>query len=385
MTAYDPAAERAVRVGRLVDEWTRSGLLTGVQRDAIVPSLAVPLRRTNRFLRVTLLVITAVILQAALGLFVVLLGSALTAFSVGVVCVGAAVVFGWFAAWLARRYAFYRFGVEEANAVAAIVLATVGAALMTSSGDDGMVVAGVTAGGVAALAAYRWFGFLYAAVAAIACAAALPFPLLDFTAASRLVALLVLAAAAFGLRRARAALADEFPGDTYAVLEALTWLGAYALANLQISGALTSSAPPSWLYWSSYAATWILPALALWTAACGRDRWLLRAALAMALASIASNQGYLGSPRHEWDPVVFGLLLIGGTLAVRRWLAAGVDGARSGYTAVRILASDAAALDGLAMVSALQTQSMTSPATPPAAPGIGDGGRSGGAGGGAAF
>ena len=28
MTAYDPADERALRVGRLVDDWTQSGLLT---------------------------------------------------------------------------------------------------------------------------------------------------------------------------------------------------------------------------------------------------------------------------------------------------------------------------------------------------------------------
>ena len=256
MTAYDAADERALRVGRLVDDWTRSGLLTRAQRDAVAPSLAVPLRRTNRVLRFTLFVIAAVILQAALGLFVVLLDNALTAFSVGVVCVGAAAVFGWFAAALVRRYQFYRFGVEEANVVAAIVLATVGAALMTSSGDDGVLVAGLTAGGLAALAAYYWFGILYAAVAAVACAAALPFPLLEFTAASRLVAMLVLAAVVCGLRRARAPLGDEFPGDTYAVLEAFAWLGAYALVNLQVSGALTSSQRPSWLYWSSYAATW---------------------------------------------------------------------------------------------------------------------------------
>lgn len=385
MTAYDPADERALRVGRLVDDWMRSGLLTSAQREAIAPSLAVRLRRTNRFLRFTLFVITSVILQSALGLLVVLLDSAVTPFTIGVMCAGAAVVCGWLAVWLARRYEFYRFGVEEATAVAAIVLATASAALMTSSDGDGSLVAGLTVAGLTSLLAYRWFGFVYAAVAAVACAAALPFVLLDSAVAARLVALLVLAGLVAGLRRVRGGLGDEFPGDTYTVLEALAWLGGYALVNLQITGLLTSSDRPAWLHWSSYAAIWMLPAVGLWTAVRGRDRWLLRAALVMALATVVSNKGYLGSPRHEWDPAVFGLLLIGVALAVRRWLAAGEGGARHGYTAVRILASDAAALDGLALASALQTGSTTSTAAPPADADLGGGGRSGGAGAGARF
>ena len=93
----------------------------------------------------------------------------------------------------------------------------------------------------------------------------------------------------------------------------------------------------------------------------------------------------MGSPRHEWDPVVFGLLVIGAALAVRRWLASGDGGARHGYTAIRILASEAAALDGLALASALQTGSTTPAAAPPGDADLGGGGRSGGAGAGASF
>jgi hypothetical protein len=105
----------------------------------------------------------------------------------------------------------------------------------------------------------------------------------------------------------------------------------------------------------------------------------------MVLATVASNQGYLGSPRHEWDAAVFGLLLIGGALVVRWWLASGEGGARRGYTAVRTLASDAAALDGLALVSALQSGSTTTTSAPSADADLGGGGRSGGAGSGATF
>ena len=74
----------------------------------------------------------------------------------------------------------------------------------------------------------------------------------------------------------------------------------------------------------------------------GRERPLLWASLAMALATLLSNKESRGSPRHAWDPILLGLLLMGIAIAVRRWLAAGDDGARRGYTASRLLASDKA-------------------------------------------
>ena len=49
MSAYSDDQERAIRVQRLVNDWTKSGLLTPEQRDQIAPELQVELRRTNKF------------------------------------------------------------------------------------------------------------------------------------------------------------------------------------------------------------------------------------------------------------------------------------------------------------------------------------------------
>ena len=105
----------------------------------------------------------------------------------------------------------------------------------------------------------------------------------------------------------------------------------------------------------------------------------------MALATLLSNKEYLGSPRYEWDPIVFGLLLMGTAIGVRRWLAAGDGGMRHGYTASRLVASDKSKLGALAMVSAAQVDVPVAQSAPPADPGIGGGGRSGGAGAGGSF
>ena len=79
-------------------------------------------------------------------------------------------------------------------------------------------------------------------------------------------------------------------------------------------------------FWITYAGIWILPVVGLWLSLRGRERPLLWASLAMALATLLSNKEYLGSPRYEWDPIVFGLLLMGTATGVRRWLAAGDGG-----------------------------------------------------------
>ena len=67
MSAYTDDQERAIRVMRLVQDWTKSGLLTQEQRDRIAPELKVDLRRTNKFLRVTIFVFGLLILQSFTG------------------------------------------------------------------------------------------------------------------------------------------------------------------------------------------------------------------------------------------------------------------------------------------------------------------------------
>jgi len=387
MSAYHQDDERAIRTGRLVEDWTKSGLLTTPQRDILMPQLAVDLRRTNKFLRITLFVFGGIILQSALGLFAVALFDVSNAAGAGVLCLLVGTGCFWLASHLVSRYNLYRFGVEEAAALSAAGLVAGGAALLiTDAGvGDWPLIIGLATAAVMLFGLFRHFGYVYAAVFALVAAAALPFQFGSSEASQRVVAVVLLAGAAAAARVARADHGDDYPGDALAIIEAAAWLGVYLLVNLVISSGFTAMDRRSTFFWLTYAGIWVLPAAGLWTALRGRGRPLLWVSLAAALATLLSNKEYLGSPRYEWDPIVFGLLLMGIAVIVRRWLASGEGAMRHGYTASRLVASDRSKVGALAMVSTVHADVPVAQSAPPAEPSIGGGGQSGGAGAGGSF
>lgn len=383
MSAYRLDDERAIRIGRLVEDWAQSGLLTPDQRDVIAPQLAVDLRRTNNYLRATLFVFGGVILQSTLGLMAIMLGGLLDETLGAALGLAAGGVCYWLAMQLVSRYHLYRFGIEEVAALSAVGLTAVGAALLVG-GDWSLTIGLSTAAGVFA-ALFIHFGFVYAGVFGLVALAALPFLFGDSLVTQRLGAVMVLVLLAATARLNRVEHGDEYPGDALTIIEAAAWLGIYLLVNLVVSGAISPLDRASTFHWITYGGIWILPAAGLWLALRGRERPLLWVAVAMALGTLLSNKEYLGSPRYEWDPIVFGVFLMVIAIGLRRWLAAGDGGMRHGYTASRLVASDKARIGALALVSAVQVEVPVAQSTPAADPGIGGGGRSGGAGAGGSF
>jgi hypothetical protein len=130
-------------------------------------------------------------------------------------------------------------------------------------------------------------------------------------------------------------------------------------------------------------AIWLIPPVAIFTAARERDRWLLDAGLALALVTLITNKPYLGLSPRPWDPILLGALLIAVAVLLRRWLASGRGGERNGYTAVQVLESE-----GLAIRAAGLASTTVQPEPAGNAPHEDHqfaGGRSGGGGGGADF
>lgn len=385
MSAYDPADERAIRSGRLVEDWTRSGLLAPEQRDILMPQLAVDLRRTNKFLRITLFVFAGIILQSSLGFIAVTISAVANQASAGLLCLAIGGGCFWLATQMVSRYHLYRFGVEEAAALSAAALAAGGAALLAPDGGAWAIVAALAVAAAVLTTLFLHFGFVYAAVFAMAAAAALPFQFGDSESVQRVAAVLILTGVAVMVRITRDEHGAEYPGDVLTVIEAAAWLGIYLLINLVASSGVTQLDRASTSHWVTYAGIWLMPAAGLWWSIRGRERPLLWVSMAMALATLLTNKEYLGLPRYEWDLVVFGLLLMGLAVGVRRWLGSGEQRMRSGYTASRLLASDQAALGGLAMVSASHAEVPVAQSAPVTDPSIGGGGRSGGGGAGGSF
>lgn len=340
MNLYSRDDERAIRVQRMVDDWTKSGLLVPEQRERIAPELKVDLRRTNRFLRITLFVFAYLIVNSITGLFVVMLN--LSEDAATGLAFGAAAAFFAIAQMLVTRYRLYHFGVEEAAAIASVSFLAIGSAMALTSTFS--ILQGLIAAALGSFIVFRRFGYLYAGVAAVIFAGAVPFGLAQVDTVHRLLSMVILLVIFFLARERRQDHESDYPGDAYGVLEAVAWAMLYFMADLQIS--FWFSAPDGvWQFeWATHAAIWILPIAGLALATRERQRAMLDVNIVLALVTVISDKLYRGSPLTPWDPIVVGVLLIVIVIAVRRWLASGPGGSRRGFVAHRLLASEKARL-----------------------------------------
>lgn len=381
MSVYQADQERAVRLLHHMRDWRDSQLISGAQHDRMAADLETGLRRTNVFLRATLFVFGMIIAVAATGLVAVMVDAGdsllwiLAAIAAGA-CFGAAV-------FLVRSYNLYRFGIEEAFAVASILFAGIAvgffAGEFTRFRTDVDVALGLAGSAVIGFIVFFEFGFVYAAVIGMAGAALAPFPLLQSDIASRSTAIVVLAALFLAARLQRADHGDEFPGDSYAVIETAAWAGIYVVVNLKASAWLAHPADAGPFYWSTYAAIWMLPAAGLVIAARERHRLLLDLNILLAIVTLMSNKPYLGAEQKPWDPILFGVLMIAIALGLRRWLDSGDGGARSGFVSFRLLASERDRLSAAGSASVMQPSLHPQHGPEPPTPGF-SGGSSGGAG-----
>ncbi len=377
MMIYPRDVERAIRQQRMVDDWAKSGLLETEQRDRIMPELQVDLRRTNKFLRLTLFVFGFIIVNAAIGLVAIFIGDASEA-TMSVLALAAASALFWLAESLIARYRLYRFGIEEAAAIASVIFFAIGAGLFMQSDLSSLQAFMAAAGGAFIL--FQRFGFVYAGVAAVLLAGMIPFNLEIVRADTprRMIAAVVFLLI-FGIARERRnEHDDEFPGDAYGVLETTAWVGLYMMANLKVSSWLSIEDGYWQFYWATYVVIWILPALGLFLAIRDRHRWMLDANIVMAIVTMMSNKPYLGQESKPWDPIVFGVFMIVIAVSLKKWLARGPGRSRSGFTAERLLASERERLSTAGGAAALVPGAPTSHSHP--APEIGGGGSSGGAG-----
>jgi hypothetical protein len=344
MRKYASNDEKAIRIERLVREWTRSGLLEKAQEQRILPELRVDLRRTNLFLRLVMFAFGLLII----GSSVLLVGVTLKLneeVPVAILClVGATGSFA-LSEYLIARFRVYRFGIEEAAAVAGAALLIIAAGVLvslthvTGQGEFAILI-GLIVGAIAGWTIYIRFGYLYAAIAAMLCMSLAPFQTgtsqITERLASALLLLLVFVVAHLKHRES----GDEFPGDEYGLIQAIAWLGFYASLNLQLSSLGSAFRLPTLtgpFYWFTYVAVWLIPIVGIFISLRERARPLFDVSLALCLVTLTTNKLYLGVARQSWDPIILGVLLIGTALALRRWLSSADC---NGFTAARILLSD---------------------------------------------
>jgi len=383
MRHYSDTDERHIRAQAAVREWTRNGLLDSAQGEQVLAQLTVDLVRTNGFLRLALALFTAVIVTAVVLLVMSSVGlTSNTSFAV-VTGIVALVCFG-LAEMLAGVYRFYRFGVEEMLAVASAVLLSVSAAEFWSTvpfhaGADATTI-GLVVGACCGFGVYRRFGFVYAALGSMVCAAGIPFQVDPDPAGRRALAAIMLVVVFLVVRSKRVRHGEEWPGDEYGQLQAAAFAGIYIVLNLKLGREFFFG----WFYWFTYVMTFVLPLLGLALGIRDKDRPLLDVSITMAVVTLVTNKPYLGWPRHEWDPILLGVLLMAAAIGLRRWLAKSPSGERNGFTAMPVVSEHRTLLTLLSAVPFAAQPHGHAPAVEPTPTGF-DGGHSGGAGGGGTF
>jgi hypothetical protein len=160
--------------------------------------------------------------------------------------------------------------------------------------------------------------------------------------------------------------------NEYSIAEALLWLGIYLAINLQLSsvdllGQWLERGPQSPsefsrpFYWITWVLTWCLPPAVLARGVLKKDRFVIAVGAVTAVLTFVTNKPYLGWPRHTWDPMLLGALLIGVALFIRRWLAKGPGGIRHGFTARRLSGKDKTWLSAGATAIGLATPNAMAP------------------------
>jgi hypothetical protein len=392
MRRYPDSVELQIRLQQQVKDWTRSGLLLPAQGAQLQSDLRLDLRRTGLMLRAGLAVFTLISVVALIVLIFITLDVRNDA-AISLLALAMGLISFWAADVLVARFRLYRYGIEEAFAAASVGLCGIAAGVIVdpgTRGDGTAIAAALLACAVLSAAAYVRFGFQYAAVAAVVFVAAFPLPFERFGNSTRhlLVALLfglALTAASAIMRSSR----SDVRKEDASLVAAAALVGMYLAVNVHATSDLFysyGSTVAPWFKWSTYVLTWVIPAVALWRAIVNRDRKLIIAGLAIALVTLITNKPYLGRPHQPWDPMLFGILLIGVAVGLRRWLAAGPNGERNGFTSARILIGDNDRVEMASLASAAVHLGTDRHApAPPQEPSQFRGGRSGGGGAGSDF
>jgi len=369
--AYTVSAEEALLARDLLKDWAGEGFLSAAQRELLDPETVSDLRRTNIFLRIVLFLFTLLIVGAAIGLFYVLFLEHSSESTAGILLLFSAAIC-YVAAELAVSEArFYRHGIEEALAVCSVGLLCLGMEMTVfshSPRETGFPVP--AAGVVVSLWIWHRFGLPYAPLAAMLFAAALPGYFTSSHAAQHGIVAALYALGLVTIALIRRSHRHTCLNQEYSIAEALLWLGIYLALNLQVweflsqwwralRGAGPEVSGP--FYWTTWVLIWCLPPVVLARGLREKDRFVIAAGAIAALLTFATNKPYLGWPRHTWDPMLLGALLIAVALLLRRWLSSGPGEIRHGFTARRLSGKDLSWMNAGSSAFGLVSPSMITP------------------------
>ena len=395
LNIYSSEQEENIYIRRQAETWQRSGLISEEQLQAVRMITDPHVHQTNLFFRILFFVFTLLCAGAVVGLLVWMLED-----KAGEKTLAAMVLFFSVACFILAEYVvkarkLYRYGIEEALLMAGMVCFVI--SLLVLIGDHSLnhrSIAIITCllFSIMACLIYLRFGYLYAALISVIALCAVPFQFSLSPSAERLILLCVLcgifSASLIADRRG----IEDFKKERNITIQACLLVAIYLTVNLHILGVMGllmedmrilhfhPKSFPSWIYWPSYVLTFIIPIAGICWGIQSRKRLILNASLVMACVTLATNKSYLGMTRYAWDPAILGIVLIGLSLGLTRWLNSGPDKRRFGFTVRDILKPEDHGVNLADVAAALTPGAMDAqqPQTPQDK--FFEGGRSGGGG-----
>ena len=358
MRAYSESSEEALRARNLLKDWAGEGFLTEAQYQRMEQETVCDLRRTNIFLRLVLFLFTLIIVGAAVALFFVVFLQRPGNQTTGIFLLIFAAVSYAAAEGAVSQARLYRYGIEEALGACSVGFLCVGMqfAFIESHGfspaANEMEYLVPAAGAIFSLWIWHRFGLPYAPLAAMIFVVWLSGCWTSSHSAQHLIVAAFYTGGLITVAVLRSPHRFTYLNHQFSIVEALLWLGIYLAINLQLSsvnllgqwwrGAPNTAEFSKTLYWTTWVLTWCLPPVVLARGLRLKDRFVIAVGAVAAVLTLATNKPYLGWPRHTWDPMLLGALLVGAGLFIRCWLAAGPGGIRHGYTARRLSGKDKA-------------------------------------------
>jgi len=376
MRIYSAASEETLRARKLLKDWHGEGLLSEAQYKLFEQETVSELRTTNVFLRIVLFFFTLIVVAAVGGLFGVTFLRGSSDQTLGIFLVIYAGVCYWAAEIAVSQARLYRYGIEEALAVCSVVCLSLGMELAffssywgRQSGIRSLIPA---AGAIASLWIWHRFGLWYAFPSAMVFALYAPDAWASSPAARHVLVALLYAIGLICVIAVRSRHRLDYLERDYSLAEAFLWLGIYLVLNLQLSslnlralwvigGMGAASEFPGWFYWTTWVLIWCVPLVVLARGIRQKDRFVMAVGTTVLILTLVTNKPYLGWPRYTWDPMLLGILLIGGALFIRRWLARGPGGVRAGFTAARLSGKDKQWLSATSAVLGLVTPESITP------------------------
>ncbi len=348
---YTSEQEENICTRKKVKTWQRSGLISEEQLRLMEASTDPFVNQTNLFFRLIFFLFTWLCATAVSAFLIWLMNEPGDTVAMTILILFSIPLY-LLAEYVIKKYSFYRYGIEEALAIASIVSLCIGCGILLDKyhlDHQFGVVAVSLLFAVTSFWIYLRFGFLYSALISIMALCAIPLQLSLPPTEERAFLLIILCLILLINILLDKPDIEDFRKERNTLIQACLLGTIYLAVNLRLPELVSLyfddrsiifqpyAGFSPYIYWLSYILTFLIPIIGIYWGIKKSKRLILNVSLVIACLTLATNKSYLQIERYAWDPAILGIMLIFISTLITRWLSRGPNKTRYGFTAENIL------------------------------------------------